>query len=1395
MVFGIGKKKRGSRQSYGGGAYSKRSYNSKKSYARRDRAYYSDDDYSSQGSYYYDDDEGMDYYDDEYYPEEDDLELMDFRDDERERELVTRDQVLGELRAQAAADALGHSLEQMGYNLDNCDSFYSLSDTEAKDNRYIVQPKGSELSNGLDGRKKLDSKRRRKSKKKKAKSSQSRYTVASDDDELTEDYTRNRRSGRDLDTFAESSMDSDEDSYFEDGTYITGRDSRFTDPASRFTGKTSRFTRRTGKRRSKGRKSKGRKRGDLDTYYSRGTEWTNGDSSYFRTIGDASTLSSMSSSDEESEMEDTMYTEVTSKSGRLEDARIRSGRKNRRTGKKERRRREMVAIQERNTDSVDEDDFEVRPLKGKTQKQKKQPTNWKRSDSSRLSGSSQIGAMRSVLSANDSVEANQEKGSRKKKETANNEKEAKSKKASKHKEDAELPSSDEDSVKDDQVNARQERCKSGKHKDDIELESDKENAKRKGRKSKKKQHDSDSASAGSEIRTKPSKKTTKSSRLELEDDLHPEIQDMVSELSEHEIDIEIKVATTPKSKRSIRERSHRYSDDESASDDIKRPSKSRKGKTAHNDGDDDVAHGRESKSKATARGKKSETKKEQKKAPDNKSESVEKKDGNKKEKVHTKSTQNTTKQDDDKSTKTSLTKTSKVSHALTTASKKFWPRQFLSSRNKKAGENKALSEAAPEEDQDNTKTKEKEDIDSQQEEKVKNGMTRTTSKKSKAENEMTTEQEVPADARDDDIKVDRGQSFNSARSRDRSYSPNRSRRSYRDTRNKSPSHRSRATISRDPKNVHQKNYNDENQADEKILPASNNETAKNSESGNASNQASSVGICEAAAMAALIPLAPLAAMYSCYTADATQAMIGNATNACAQECKEPSSACNGDTEAEVSRNKAMDENTRSTKKSRSKKYDDEKSTKSTRTSDRSQKTSRSYTKPAPLNRVPTLEEAFTSLGNVAASSPSRLSKLLSPLSPRSQKPKKPQRTMPAARIQEADEGFESFIPGSFDGSCLPFYDAGTASKMTTNNPTPSQSDKSQNNISSIQDNSIQRVQPQVTGVLPPKKKCAPEEENKNEKSSANKNTKKSKRWLPKIPKILPKKKEDKDEVIYMLDLPKPSKEASKVSGGRGQVRVPDRLPNRKGNKKADSIAAETESMKALNSFWAETPVAYKARRMLEEHEQDEEDGEFGEPFSPGAALGPFTCSKSNTCGNDDGDFDQSIVSYKSERHPATALPPKSRSKSSKGSRNSRNNRDAPDLKTAHEDIFKYHDLGQTLSDVMDAKQKLENAYGRHSGGASFDHTIDEQLVELLAHMAEMNHDDAVEIEAAIKKLKRHARKLGISEKDLLFSVKSAEESALSMTGEDEFTLQENLQMPHTFGDKMLDAFDGYFGRK
>ena len=100
-------------------------------------------------------------------------------------------------------------------------------------------------------------------------------------------------------------------------------------------------------------------------------------------------------------------------------------------------------------------------------------------------------------------------------------------------------------------------------------------------------------------------------------------------------------------------------------------------------------------------------------------------------------------------------------------------------------------------------------------------------------------------------------------------------------------------------------------------------------------------------------------------------------------------------------------------------------------------------------------------------------------------------------------------------------------------------------------------------------------------------------------------------------------------------------------------------------------------------------------------------------------------------------------------------------KATQEDLLKYYDIGQTLSDVIDARQTLEQAYGAQSGGNSFDHTIDEQLVELLTHMAEMDQDDVVEIEAAIQKLKRHARKLGISERDLLFSAEAG--SAMSFT--------------------------------
>jgi hypothetical protein len=215
-----------------------------------------------------------------------------------ENELVTRDQVLDELRAQAAAEALGKSLEQMGYNLDNCDSFYSLSDKEEQNQRYNISRHNSEASD----RSKLGSttKRRQmtksKTKKKKTKSPRSRHSAPLDDyDEeftLREDLSGHRHSFGEYETYV-SSSDSDVD-YSEDETSFT------TGLETALTGKTSRYSRFTGKKSAltrKSAKSKRHKKRDHETYYSRGTKCTTGESSYGKTLHTNSSLSSSLSSE------------------------------------------------------------------------------------------------------------------------------------------------------------------------------------------------------------------------------------------------------------------------------------------------------------------------------------------------------------------------------------------------------------------------------------------------------------------------------------------------------------------------------------------------------------------------------------------------------------------------------------------------------------------------------------------------------------------------------------------------------------------------------------------------------------------------------------------------------------------------------------------------------------------------------------------------------------------------------------------------------------------------------------------------------------------------------------------------------------------------------------------
>lgn len=499
----------------------------------------------------------------------------------------------------------------------------------------------------------------------------------------------------------------------------------------------------------------------------------------------------------------------------------------------------------------------------------------------------------------------------------------------------------------------------------------------------------------------------------------------------------------------------------------------------------------------------------------------------------------------------------------------------------------------------------------------------------------------------------------------------------------------------------------------------------------------SIGLLEAATMAALIPLAPFAAAYSCYASDATQSLIksANCTDTACTDTACTDTAC---AEQETSKAEDNDNLTRSTTKSHSSKRKKmSKSSKhgvrSTKSSDPSLVSSKSRRSQKSSNSKP--KEADVPV-DTEVDFTSIIGTKAGGVS--SEAP-------PAARIQEELEGFESFLPVSLDG---------------------------QTQAESVA-SSLKR---QPTGK------------------------KKNKRWLPKLSFRSHKKKSTDNKAVCVVDTEKardamPPLPVNNATLGmppqHPNTRVPSTLPKPSMNRK-DS--AGIDSTKALQSFYTETPKS--APEMIVEDE-------LKNALTPDGNLRVFDSDKlSSTNGGDkvareDSDFAKLPLRETKSKKSQNKNKNRSKSRNKKQASGKEDAKFDPATAT-EEELLKYYDLGQTLSEVIDARETLENAYGRTSGGASFDHTIDEQLVELLTHMAEMDEDDAVEIEAAIKKLKKHARKLGISERDLLFSAKSAEEGTTADPPVPEKKTPPPVPAPAPtvgFGDKVLDAFEGYFGRR
>lgn len=1332
----------------------------------------------------------------------------EFRDDDRDSddELVTRDQVLDELKAQAAAEALGKSLEQMGYNLDNCDSFYSLSEKEEIDQRYkIAQRENSEVSIALKSGgspakkiKKRQSKGKRK--KKRNKSSRSRYSAASDDDESSTYYGTHssirgarHHSFGDHGTRGNSSSDASDSSYYEDETltYTTGG-------ASALTGKTSRFSRYTGKKSARSRKSKLMKQKkcsqDQDTYYSRRSEWTHGDSSYGKSLDHSSTLSSVSSS-EESDLD--LNTEYTERS-----------RKGDRTRKKESSgHAQKVEKKRRHVTPIDEEKSELIVLECSSSGRKKKPEKRQvrnpqvlRRSLSLMSNSSQIGALRSFDSfsckgsAVDGKEEEKEqnaeerktqKGNDTKKSTkkeisipeeikknADNQKSPKSCAKQLSKKDTKegivgVKVEAMDHVLEARENRKATRSKSGKGKAPKAQESGEITAGgRSGRKGK-----------GKEVSTINSRDHYKSGFQDDEDTMTLDSdRGMACKAQESSCTAVGDRKGKGRSSRDSYKSGHRDDEDTTTSDldgiyrEMKTTSKQNKGYAS-----DNSFGPRRSRVRSDMRGAKA-----------SKDQEPSEKDGTRAKKKEDKVTPEPTRESSPARNQTPMAMLNDTPVPASGA-RKFWRRQFLSLGRKKTNDKRCQKEEGEGEEeresdvQQDVMGEDQSDIDRKADHK----------KGGKHEGAAKSSRKASRDSPFQERKAGHERSFE----RERSDSPDK-----RLLKEQSPSHASRGrspsstksekglSLPRDGRKKERSKSSDSKrkrsaaketgitekeatQAAGHLDKPGNTSTLKTEEEdeekeNQPQSSSGSISMFGLAAMAAMVPLAPLAAAYTCYTADRTQSFLTNGTACIDHTCKDmeaQSMECAKMDDMEVVEEKDDKDHTRSSRKRRHKpaqkenpinqRDEDQGSLKSLAGSKRSSRLAQ-FVERMDGEAMP-ISKALRSPKAHACRSKSDDAKMPKSNSTGGSRSKKSlTKILPhcgskhdalKAYIQEAPEGFESFLPsaGTLETQCLSISDTTTftSQALSTIPVTPG---RGLTVHSGLQQN-------------------------------CDTARKKSKRWLSKLPFGSNRRTDEKSNTNGLAEAVAVNQMHQVAVNNTSRPRAPP-VMSMASKKAAANGENNMSSTKALSSFWAEKP-SFSAKASNRKPKMESKKNQL----SPDGEIIPFSCSgkSSAVCGQvDEGEGslleDQSLLS-EFENIAMEAL----RKKSQAQVKNLGPGFDQ--TQATHEDLLKYYDLGQTLSDVIDARQTLEHAYGMHSGGNSFDHTVDDQLVELLTHMAEMDQDDVVEIESAIKKLKRHARKLGISERDLLFSVKSAEESALSITGEE------------SFSSKMIDAIEGYFG--
>jgi len=117
------------------------------------------------------------------------------------------------------------------------------------------------------------------------------------------------------------------------------------------------------------------------------------------------------------------------------------------------------------------------------------------------------------------------------------------------------------------------------------------------------------------------------------------------------------------------------------------------------------------------------------------------------------------------------------------------------------------------------------------------------------------------------------------------------------------------------------------------------------------------------------------------------------------------------------------------------------------------------------------------------------------------------------------------------------------------------------------------------------------------------------------------------------------------------------------------------------------------------------------------------------------------------------------------------------------------EMEQTMMDIARAKKTLKKLYENYEIH-EMDQLADEEVLDEL--VANMTHHSVKEIEDALISLKVHANRLGVTEKDLLRTVRSDGEGSEVYSVESYGT---RTYIMYALADKVVDMFESVFTRK